>query len=672
MTGALQWVIPGRGSVKVVALPTELVEKQRAKRERDRLYSARSRNAPKPKANQFKGTFIAWDGEGPQDAGYALFGNSEGDELCSPYLPTVRCLELLLEAAEKYPGAIHIWFGGNYDVSMILKDCGERVHRVLKHANTAIWKHYKLKHIPHKWFEVEKGGVNIKIYDIHSFFGCSYIKALEKFHIGELDDMEIIVAGKRGRAEFLYSEIDEIRTYWRTELRLMPLLASQLRSAFDDAGYVPKSWYGPGAIARLALRRHNIKECMQVSPPQVLYAALRAFAGGRFEQFLGGHANRKVYIADLNSAYPYFATQLPNLARGKWRHAKHFEKGKFGVYHIDYKGDAKDQRPHPLFRRMPSGEVAWPHRVTGWYWTPEAELVENDPRAKFLEGWVFDEIDSGDRPFAWLADYYSRRLRLKRMGSAAEYTFKLIINSVYGQLAQRAGWNRKRGIAPTYHQIEWAGYITSGCRAEVYKVALSCQENLVSIDTDGIVSLAPFEGLQISDKLGDWDIKEYDAGIFWQSGIYALKSGDDWPTNKTRGVPANSYTYKTLLDCLERGEPLRLSKHEFVTYRQALLGDYSRLNTWEDKPHEFRMGGTGKRYHNFVRCQYTCNRADGLHRILINPFKYDELTSDPESVGHYLPWMKHRKEEEEMKYIIDDVTLTIEGEEDWEWMTDMV
>jgi len=653
-------------------MPTAHVEKARKERELRRLYNAKYRNAKVSSTDSpYKNQFIAWDGEGPQDAGYALFGNSEGDEICHPFLSTRECLDLLFEAAAKYPGAIHIWFGGNYDVSMILKDIGIRAHRALKNTNRTVWGEYEIKHIPHKWFEVKWGNLKIKVFDIHSFFGTSYINALIDFKVGDIDEMEVITSGKRNRSEFVWAEIDEIRAYFRTELRLMPELAEKLRTAFADAGYVPKSWYGPGAIARLALRRHNIKDAMAESPPKVKYAALRAFAGGRFEQFLGGFTDRKIYVADINSAYPYFATLLPNLARGTWRNTKRYEESKFGIYHIRYVGDPKDQRPHPLFRRMASGEVAWPHRVDGWYWAPEAELVKDDPRATFLEGYVFDEIDSGDRPFAWLADYYSRRIRLKRMGSPAQYTFKLIINSVYGQLAQRAGWNRKRGIAPTYHQLEWAGFITSGCRAEVYKVAVSCKEDLVSIDTDGVVSLRPFSGIEMGERLGQWGVSEYSAGIFWQSGIYSLKNDNDWSTNKTRGVPANSYTYQTLVDCLEQGEPLRLTKHEFITYRHALLGEYTRLNTWENKPYEFAMGGSGKRSHNAKRCASTCTRSDGLHRILINPFKYDEMWSDVDSVPHYLPWIKHKKETEQFKMMVDDQTIALEGEEDWEWMEPM-
>jgi hypothetical protein len=687
MIGVLRWVTNRGKARNVVIIPAEKFAKAREQREKARLRLARHRyGKPNPNTNNpYKNKFIAWDGEGPQDAGYALFGNSEGDEICRPFLSTIDCLELVLEAARKYPGAIHIWFGANYDVSNILKDLPRRTLAVLHKSNACVWKDYEIKHISHKWLEVKHGNLRIILYDIHAYFGCSYVDALTEFGLDKSDDMGSIVAGKSSRKDFVWADIEYIRSYFRLELRQMLLLAEQLREAFSDAGYLPRAWYGPGAIARLALRRHKVARAITKCPPNVRLAALYAFAAGRFESILAGHANRECWIGDIHSAYPYYATKLPNLARGKWKHTrKYMGPDTFAVYNIRYETRAT-QKIQPLFRRMENSEIAWPYRVTGWYWTPEADLVKDNPDAKFLEGWYFDETDSSDRPLAWLADYYDHRLRLKRNGSFAQYTFKLIINSVYGQFAQRAGWNKKRGTPPAYHQIEWAGYITSSCRAAIYKVALSCGDDLVSIDTDSVTSLRPIEGIDIGDGLGQWEVTHYDDGIFWQSGIYCLKTNDCrckgcpnrsgnseicghmWPANKTRGIPKDSYTYKRLLDCLASRAPLTVLQHVFVTYTQALNGDWNKLNTWEDRPHEYKMGGRGKRTHQENHCQKTCRRPDGLHVLTMNHMKYGPNGS-AQSIMHYVPWMKHSKMMHQIKEMMDDNLIVHDEMEEWEWM----
>lgn len=592
--------------------------------------------------------FVGWDGEGPRDAGYALFGNSDGDEICQPRLSTAQCLNLLIEHKRQNRDTIDVWFGGDYDVSMILGDLPRRCMAALHAYGKTTWKDWQLEHIPHKWFKVTHGAITVTVFDIHSFFDSGYYDALVSWEIGTPEDRAAIKKGKEGRADFIWIDIDSIRDYFRLELRLMPPLCDRLRDVFADAGYVPRSWYGPGALARMALRRHNVYDAMAVSPGPVAEAARYAFAGGRFELVKAGHFNQRIYNYDIHSAYPYFATMLPNLARGKWRYSERYEPNKFAVYRIHYEAAIPDSyRLYPLFRRLPNTGVAWPYRTTGWYWAPEAELVCNDPDATITGGWIFDEDDETDRPFAWLLEYYLRRQRLKNNKQAAEYTFKLIINSVYGQLAQRVGWNRKDGTPPGTHQLEWAGYITSACRAAVYKAARSVEDKIISIDTDGLYALAPIE-VPIGDNLGDWEATEYDDGIFWQSGVYYLKRGDDWIKAKTRGIPKGTYTAEDLLKRVDSRESFKVYKNVFIGYGQADNGQWKARNTWERREHEYVFGGSGKRSHlgRFGGCNTHCSgdiHALGQLQVFYGP------DGDPESAPHYLPWLDNGQEMTDVK-----------------------
>jgi hypothetical protein len=627
-------------------VPYDTLEKRRIRLEQQRLRAARNRhrwNDPRRSHHDDK-RFVGWDGEGPRDAGYALFGNSDGDEICQPWLPTTDCLDLLIEHKRENPDTIDVWFGGDYDVSMLLWQVPRRNMAALHAYNKTVWQDYQLEHIPHKWFKVRHGQITVTLYDIHSYFDSGYLDALVDWGIGNKDQQYAIKAGKAGRAEFQWAEIRGIRDYFRLELRLMPPLCDRLRTIFADAGYVPRSWHGPGSLARMALRRHRVYDAMAVTPDAVSRAARSAFAGGRFELKLAGHFKGKIWNYDIHSAYPHFATMLPNLARGRWRHTSHLESGKFAVYRIRYEATDPDAfRLYPLFRRLSNTGVAWPYRTTGWYWGPEAELVAGDNDATILEGWVFDEDDPTDRPFAFLAEYYDRRRRLKQAGMAAEYTLKLIINAIYGQLAQRVGWNRKNGTAPKTHQLEWAGYITSACRAAVYVAGISAGDKLISIDTDGIYSLAPIEDLDLGDGLGQWELSEYDDGIFWQSGVYCLKTGDNWIKAKARGIPKGTYTAEDLLVRVKTREPLRVWKNVFIGYGMADNGQWDKRNTWERKEHEFVFGGTGKRSHvgRFGGCNAYCRddvHALGAIQLLYGP------DGDPESEPHYLPWLSNTEE----------------------------
>lgn len=633
-------------------IPHATLERSRRRYEQESIRKARDRHrwpSEERAAHHDAKRFVGWDGEGPRDAGYALFGNSDGDELCDPFLGTARCLDLLIDHKRSNRETISVWFGGDYDVSMILWELPRRNMTALHQYGKTIWYGYEIEHIPHKWFRVKHGEISVTVFDIHSFFDSGYAYALDSWEIGTEAERAAIHAGKAGRADFLWSEIDAIRDYWRLELALMPALCDRLRSVFADAGYVPRSWHGPGSLARMALRRHGIYAAMCDSPDAVSRAARSAFAGGRFELVRAGHFQERIWNYDIHSAYPYFATMLPNLARGQWRRTDRYEAGKFAVYRIRYEAADPDPfRLYPLFRRLPNTGVAWPYRTTGWYWAPEAELVAEDTDATVLEGWVFDEDDPSDRPFAFLLDYYNRRRLLKRNGQAAEYTFKLIINSIYGQLAQRVGWNRKDGTAPRTHQLEWAGYITSACRAAVYRAGMAAGDKLVSIDTDGIYVLCPIESLDLGDNLGQWDCTVYDDGIFWQSGVYCLKEGVEWKKARTRGIPKGTYSAEDLLENLATREPLKVWKNVFIGYGMADNGQWEKRNTWERKEHEFVFGGSGKRCHlgRFGGCNDRCSgdvHALGAIQLFYGP------DGDPESAPHYLPWLENEEEATEIK-----------------------
>jgi len=259
--------------------------------------------------------------------------------------------------------------------------------------------------------------------------------------------------------------------------------------------------------------------------------------------------------------------------------------------------------------------------------------VADDPDATIIEGWVFDEDDCTDRPFAWIEEYFRKRMVLKRAGNAAEYTFKLIINSVYGQLAQRTGWDQRKRQAPGYHQLEWAGYITSACRAAMYTLAVSCGTDLVSIDTDGIYARCPLP-VEPGADLGDWELSDYAGGVFWQSGIYCLDTGGGWERgkNKTRGIPKGTYTAEHMLAKLAAGESLKLSKNVFTGFGLALNGQFDALNTWSETECEFRFGGNGKRYHRDLFCAETCG-DNGVHEFVLRPVRPGM------SVPHRLPWL---------------------------------
>lgn len=699
-------------ATRFIRVPEPVAEKHRLRKERRREYQAKwdavnrpgSKNGKVPYKDRL---FIVWDGEGPHDTGYSLLGNSEGQEICYPHLSTRDCLDLILQAGMDYPGAIHVSFGFTYDVSCMLWELSWAALNRLYKFNRTYWKGYVIEHIPRKWVVIKKDNVRVKIFDIQSFFGGSLVTALGNWKIAGLpwnepqtasgpnarssptaiqnvpplaqvltmDEATMIRVFKKLRSEFQYKDIEQIRRYMRLELKYTKILIEEVRNAFVSAGYLPRSWHGPGAVARMAFARHGIYNVLTESPAHVRRAAQYAFIAGRFELILAGHIGR-VYTADINSAYPWFCSLLPNLRRGKWRHTDKYEKAHFAVWHIRYshthtrytngrwtsscnrggKHRSRGYELYPLPKREKNGNVTWPPVVTGWYWSPEAALVADDSDAEFLEGWIFDEDNPHDRPFAWITDYYNQRRQWKDDGNSAEYTLKLIINSICGQLAQRVGWDRRNRRGPKSHQLEYAGWITSSCRAAVYRVARLLADDLVSIDTDGITSRRPFSFLQNSVELGGWELSEYEDSIFWQSGIYFLKEDGEWKKARTRGITKGSYSVENLFTCLKDGTSLKMMKKVFISYGMALNGQHQKLNQWIEEPHEITMGGSGKRTHYRSGC-HTCAMASTrrmgntqtteIHTLMLptirNSLAFGDAKSE-HSIKHPLPWVDTQKE----------------------------
>ena len=84
-------------------------------------------------------------------------------------------------------------------------------------------------------------------------------------------------------------------------------------------------------------------------PYEIQEMAYRSYYGGRFEILKRGFVG-KAYLYDINSAYPYAITQIPDLSKGKWIKRKTIHKdAKLGFFRIRAKiPDCKYIPPFPF------------------------------------------------------------------------------------------------------------------------------------------------------------------------------------------------------------------------------------------------------------------------------------------------------------------------------------
>lgn len=607
--------------------------------------------------------FVAWDTEGVTHPGdrrqsLVLLANSVGHYRASRCLSTEECLELIMDTEREDPNVIHVGFSFGYDVEMILRDVDLRRLAILHEKGAMYWRRYRIEYKRGKWFQVTKKfgteKVTARIYDVWGFFQSSFLAAV-KDNLGEIPELAAIEAGKSGRSLFTYDELDNfIIPYCQAECRITVQMMTTLRERLYAADLKILQWHGPGAIASFAYTQRKVAPYMDHDIPEpVNRAAQYAYAGGRFELFKVGRHVGNVYRYDIRSAYPSAIVELPGLADGVWTHVTNPDPTKlarFGVYRIEYADpNVFGTRPQPFYYRDPRYAIHFPNAVQGWYWTPEAEFVQHlKGKARILEGWEFSE--NGSRPFAWVDEVYETRAQWKREGNASQMALKLLLNSLYGKMAQRVGWEQS-GKAPKWHQLEWAGYVTSRTRAKLYLAMLQAHKKgaLIGVETDGIFTSAPLT-LDEGPHLGQWEADTFDGMAYLQSGFYFLQNGEKW-TAKYRGFDKGSVSESSAIDVLNNWQPWNDEPGRILgtTTRFSTMGVYLRSkagdadrNVWETTPRELVIGETGKRVHRpkFCReCQKEVSPGQAMHSTIVT------YPIGGESLPHSLPWL-HAKGED--------------------------
>jgi hypothetical protein len=588
--------------------------------------------------------FIAWDGEGWTDTNgehrYMLLQNSYGENISAPQLSTDECLDFMLQAAVDHPKHIHIIFGGGYDVTHILRDMPEEKRLELKENGTCryfakrngrIVNRYTMQYIPHKWFMVTgwswelKRNVSFKIFDVMTFFQSSFMNALSSRGI---EVPEVIKTGKANRANFTYLDLDEISVYCQQELELLVLLADRLRSEFQEAGVYVTSFHGPGAVASAVFKEKKVKEHMQRPPLHIERAAQHAYFGGRFEQFKAGHYEGKVYLYDINSAYPDKIRNLPSLAGASWEYTTVFDNSP-GLWWCSHDGTtASGIQPQPTPWRGKGGIVGFPEQNAGvWLWHFEAVHAST-----VHHGWKL--ITANDsKPFAFVSEMYNKRLEWKELEKGGERALKLALNSLYGKMAQRVGGSDKNGGVPPWHQIEWAGMVTSATRAQIWEAVSQAPDSIIAIETDSVASTIPLD-LDIGTGLGQWGVKEYDWMTYVQSGIYFTSNGTSGEKVKSRGIDVTQLHHSHVLEYM-RGDrtELLVTTRQFIGLTNPATWNYGQ---WQDGTKEVKIAGA-KRIHMKANCEACFNDLpmdEYMHDLTANP-----VYGYTESIKHPLPWL---------------------------------
>ena len=314
------------------------------------------------------------------------------------------------------------------------------------------------------------------------------------------------------------------------------------------------------------------------------------------------------------------------------------------------------RRPfYPLFYRESNGTILYPRRGEGWYWYPEYSIAA-DFAAQFgteeftvIEWWHF-QTQSDVSPFTWIEDYFERRKQLvneaKRTGvpNGEEKTLKLGYNGCYGKTAQQVGARLVDGEIqpPPYFQLEWAGYVTAGCRAQIMAAAMQNPDAIISIATDGIFSTAPLSlSFSANKELGAWEAATHDGMTIVMPGVYWLHDGEQTKHYSRGFAKVHMQDIKPILSAWARGDAaLTVPITRLITLGSACMSDsfYEMRGMFVTFSKELRINGD-----NSKRYPLTSLRSRKPHRGLVDTIPRDLWEPEGEeqiSAPYRIDWLE--------------------------------
>lgn len=518
--------------------------------------------------------FVGVDGEGVTDAfgrhTYVLLSvGEESLHLGGAELTHEEIFPFLYDCFLTDPTAAYVGFYLGYDFTMWLKSLPEERARMLltdegikKRARHSSGGNatpfpvevridgvvYELDYLEKRRLKIRRdGGKWMYICDAGPFFQTSFLKACDPSKathpVCSDDEYAVIVEGKSARST---AQFDPSMIRYNTmENRILARLMSQLNRGLVDIGIklTRKQWFGPGQAATAWMNligAPESSEIIDVTPDEVLEAAVASYYGGWFEITAHGPIPGPLYEYDINSAYPARIATLPCLLHGEWKQ----EQGHGATLELVHATVtvAPGYAVGPMVHRTSKGSVLRPLTSAGWVWADELRASlsmyhPDDVTCDIDDAWSYYGCDCPP-PFAAIADVYEDRKRIGK-NTPEGVARKLIINSVYGKLAQSVG-------NPRHASAIYASLITSACRAQMASAIATHPTghlDVVMIATDGIYFRSPHPSLDIDPtRLGAWDESTKSNVTLFKPGVYWSDDARTRVRNaglKSRGISAS-------------------------------------------------------------------------------------------------------------------------------------
>jgi hypothetical protein len=425
--------------------------------------------------------------------------------------------------SKKYQDSWNFFYNLGYDAEVFLKLLGPELE-IYKNTRELIFNYnkYKITYIPEKCLRISKGNHGVSFYDIAQFYNKSSLSNAYEKNIGELDFKYLEMKDKRQEFSPRYYNRNKrkMQSYCIKDCILTKELSEKWINLCNDAfGFYPAKWFSSGYLAEKVLINNGM---FFPKFDSILYdiqdLAFRSYFGGRFDMQKRGYVGT-AYLYDINSAYPYAISKIPDLSNGTWVQRKSIHKdAKMGFFHI--LANIPDEKYIAPFPFRTKNTIIFPTGKFETYVTlHELQACESSEFYKILDSYQFIP-NSTTQPYKnFIESMYEKRLKLKKEKNPLQLPLKIILNSIYGKTGQVI--NNKMGNL--FNPVIFS-YITGFARAQLYSFIQKhgIEKEMVAFATDSICTTRK---LNIgSTDLGDFSYEgESHDTFFLQNGFYRFQ-----------------------------------------------------------------------------------------------------------------------------------------------------
>jgi len=459
-----------------------------------------------------------------------------------------------------------VCWNADFDIQAMLKLLPRDTNETLFRFTRVDYGRYRLRFVPGKFFMLgvkpnaksKTSETLFTVYDLMQFYSTSLQRASEKVLQRRKTDPgvrweklnEVLRKGgpRAGR----------IRDYCRNDALLVEDIYKKSHEQFAQAGI---DFSKPVSCASVAMQKFSGAMRHRV-PRSINNIFEKTYRGGRIECLKLGYFP-KAYLYDIHSAYPSAMAELPS-TKGVWLPVPKTGLDPFCSYaairvQINVPLDAY-RCPVPVL-----GDTQLMYPRGEWSQWVDLEtyrvLQEQGMVQKLIKGWQLIGKGYEERPFKELASMYEERQRHPEQS----WALKVIMNSVYGKVAQRMRkWVRTSFVGGNTGAEFWRGELwrkretwtksTNFCYASAITAKIRRRlfqevgpSNVIFYATDGLMCSKPVILTPSGSQLGAWsEAEEVRDLVVVGSGVYTYKQMDGAVRTKVRGFEVGLNLYELL------------------------------------------------------------------------------------------------------------------------------